>query len=252
VVSYLELPLDEVKALRRTFDCSVNDLVLLLNSYALEHYFAGIGEAIDFDLVAGMPVDLRPKGDVAMGNRLAFTRVNLNNSVGDIRERLQAIISQTAAIKASTKPGKPSADTDPGIDYNALGGLFSPLTLDIIVHGMARFNLMDKATFINVAIANVPGPQTSVYLAGAKMHSQIAMGPCADSLALNITISSTGEYLVMGYHGCGEIVGDKELLVEGARRAFHSLKSAARQRRKPAVRKARSKKKAKSTRRRTV
>jgi diacylglycerol O-acyltransferase / wax synthase len=245
-VSYLELPLKELRSLCRHFGCSINDLALLLNSYALEHYFADIGEVIDFDLVAGMPIDLRSEADVSAGNMLALTRVNLHNTVGDIRERLQAIVEQTAAIKATTKPGTGSGEAEPGIDYEALGDLFSPLTLDIMIYSIGRFRLMDKATFINVAIANVPGSRVPVYLAGAKMHSQIPMGPCADSLALNVTIGSTEELLVMGYHGCGETVQDKELFVQGAREAFQALKrvsrrgsrAGARQRRKPTANKA--------------
>ena len=64
------------------------------------------------------------------------------------------------------------------------------------------------------------------------------MGPCVDSLALNITISSTDKHLLLGYHGCGETVRDKELFVEGARKAFRSLKRASEPRRKVAARKA--------------
>lgn len=246
VVSYLELPLKEVKALHKSFNCSINDLVLLINSYALEHYFATIGEQIDFDIIAGMPVDLRSKDDDSAGNALAFTRVNLHNTVAGIRQRLQAIQEETTAIKRSVKPAKSPDRPGAGIDYKALSTLFSPLALDALVYGIARFNLMDKATVLNVTIANVPGPQVPVYIAGARLHSQIPMGPCADSLALNMTVSSTVDYLVFGYHGCGETIRDKELLVEGARRAFQSLKQAARQRRRPTARRVSPGKRSKS------
>jgi len=231
-LSYLELPLDEVKSLRKVCGCSINDLALLFNSFALEHYFASVGENIDFDLIAGMPVDLRAEEDTSAGNALAFSRVNLHNTVAGIRERLKAISDETAAIKGTVKSSRSRKKEEPGIDFKALSTLFSPLTLDALIYGIAKLNLMDKAAFLNVTIANVPGSQVPVYIAGAKIHSQIPMGPCMDSLALNITISSTEEYLIFGYHGCGEAVRDKELFVEGARRAFQSLKRSINQSRK--------------------
>lgn len=231
-VSYAELPLTDIKFLRRSLDCSINDLVLLLSSYALQHYFKGVGEQIDFDLVAGMPIDLRPEGDTTAGNSVAVSRVNLHNTVQGIRPRLKAIVAETTAIKGSAKSSKSREQPAQGIDYKALGGLFSPLLLDAAVYGITRFNLMDKATLVNVSIANVPGPQSPVYLAGARLHSQIPMGPCTDGLALNITVSSTDRYLVFGFHGCARAIQDKELLVEGVSEAFKSLGKASAQRRK--------------------
>lgn len=245
-VSYLELPLDDIKALRKAFDCSINDLALLFSSCALQHYFAGIGERVDFDLVAGMPINLRSEDDDSAGNALALSRVSLHNTVADIRDRLRAIVHDTTSVKRSTKPAESLENTSTAVDYKALGTLFSPLVLDAMIHGVVRFGLLDRATLINVAVANVPGPQVPVYVAGARMHSQVPMGPCADTLALNITIGSTDECLILGFHGCARAIRDKELLPAGALQAFETLKKSAGLRRKPAARTAGSKHRRKS------
>lgn len=247
-VACLELPLNEVSSLRRTFNCSINDLALLFNSFALEHYFAGIGEKIDFDIIAGMPMDVRTEGDASAGNALALARVNLRNTVAGIRKRLQAISDETALIKRTSRPAKTPVKARSGIDYKALSTLFSPLMLDAMIYGFVRFNLAEKATFFNLGISNLPGKQVPSYLAGAKIRSLIPLAPPADSLALTITVTSTDKHLIFTYHGCAETIRDKALFVEGARRAFRLLKRAARQGRKSTAAKTGAKKVKKSAR----
>lgn len=242
VLSYLELPIRDVNALRRTLDCSINDLAMLLCSCALQHYFESTGERIDFDLVAGMPVDIREKGDTTAGNVIAFSRVNLHNSIDNIKERLQAIAAETAEVKRKARPVKAAGEDAPEVDYRSLGALVSPVTLDVVIYAISRLNLMDKATVINVAMSNVPGSQTPVYIAGARLLSQIPMGPCCDGLALNITVTSDDRNLVFGFHGCARTIRDKELLPEGARQAFKSLMKASRRRRATAGTRSRAKK----------
>ena len=226
VVSCLELPLAEVKTLHRAFDCSINDLVLLFSSCALEYYFARIGEAVDFDLIAGMPVDVRAKDDTSAGNALSLARVSLHNTIGDIRERLRAIHDETAAIKKTVRHTGDTAGTEPEIDLKGLESLVGPVLLDAASRAIVKFNLLDKATFINLGISNVPGNQIPPYCAGARVRTLIPLAPPMDSLALAITVTSTSDHLVLTYHGCAETLGDTELLVEGARRAFQSLQKA--------------------------
>jgi hypothetical protein len=103
--------------------------------------------------------------------------------------------------------------------------LFSPIALEAVIYGVTRFNLLDKATLLNVVVTNVPGSPKPRYIAGAKMISNIPMAPCGDTMGLITTITSTEELLLIGYHGCGEAVVDKELLVAGAREAVATLQS---------------------------
>jgi len=226
-VSYVELPLDEVKALTKAFDCSINDLALLFGSFALEHYFAGIGEKIDFDLIAGMPIDVRSGDDAAGGNALSFARVNLHNRIVTARARLKAISGETVAIKRSARPaghpGKPAA----GIDFKALSAIVSPLLMDVLASGVVRLRLMDRLPLMNVGISNVPGHLIPPYLAGARIRSLIALAPPADYLALTITVTSTDRYLIFGFHGCADTISETQPFLEGTRRAFRSLKNSA-------------------------
>ena len=226
VISYVEFPFAEVKALARHYDCSINDLALLFNSFALQHYFNGIGEKIDFDLVAGMPISTRTSSDGPGGNAVSVARLSLHNRIKGVEHRLRAIMRDTALIK---KPLRPAADGNKParLDSKALMGLVSPIVLDTLIYGAVKCKLAEKATLVNIAITNVPGSQRPVYIAGARQVSMIPMGPVIDTVGMIITISSSDQHLSMGYHGCGEAITDKELFVAGARKCFEALKKAA-------------------------
>lgn len=225
VVAYLEIPLKDIKALRKAHDCTVNDLALYINSWAMDHYFREIGETIDFDLICGMPLNKRDEGDASAGVSVAIARVNLHNTIPGAQERLAAIAADTRDIKHAASRGRQQEAGEPKIDFAALSELFSPIVLEAMVYGVTRFNLLDKATLLNVVITNVPGSPKPRYIAGAKMISNIPMAPCGDTMGLIITITSTEQLLLIGYHGCGEAIVDKELLVAGAREAVATLQS---------------------------
>lgn len=222
-MAYLELPLKDIKSLRKTHNCTVNDLALFINSWALEHYFREIGETIDFDLVCTMGVNMRDEGDASVGNKASAARVNLHNTIPDAKERLRAITEDTLEVKRSLGRGPRKKTGQTEVDYETLSKLFSPILLEALVHGVIRFNLLGKAIMTNVNITNVPGSPKPAYIAGARQVSAVPMAPPFDSIALNIAITSTEGLLLIGYHGCGEAIKHKELLVEGARAGFAAI-----------------------------
>lgn len=224
-VSYVELPMDEVKALRAALNCKINDLTLLLNSCALEHYFREIGEELDFDLVCIMPVSIRKPGDEGGGNAVTAARINLHNQVPDLAKRLDAIASGTEAVKRAQQDKVENAG--PGVDGGEIMGLVSPIVLDVAVYGAVKANLMSRAPLpANLIISNVPGAQAPMYFSGAKEVGSVPMAPVNDMMGVTGTITSVAGKLIIGFHGCGEVVKDKELFTEGVRMAFDELKKA--------------------------
>ena len=247
-VSYVELPLEEVKQLRRHYDCSINDLALVMNSFALQHYFDELGETVDFDLVAGVPLSLRSEGDDSIGNQVAISRVNLYNaSLEGIDQRLAAINMDTTEIKRQANRNRAGAaeeveEKTDSVDYTELSTLFSPIVLEGVFYGALKFNLLQKFPWVNVAITNVPGSPVEQFMAGARLVTSVPIAPCIDVVGLTVTVTSTADYLLMGFHGCGEAIKDKELFVEGVELAFAELKRLA----APKKRKARPKKNARA------
>ena len=231
-VSFAELPLKEVKALRKHYGCSVNDLVLVLSAHALQHYFNGIGERVDHDLICGMPMSLRDESDESGGNNIKISRVNLYNaSLPDIEEQLLGISKDTAVIKDETsrnRAGSQAKSNPASIDFVEFGSLFSPMILEVLFYlGIARFNLPQKFPMVNLAITNVPGPQETQYIAGARLVTSIPMAPCVPTVGLTISTANTDENLSLGFHGCGEAIKNRALFEEGVELAFEELKKRA-------------------------
>jgi hypothetical protein len=223
VISYVELPMPEALAIRKVFGCSVNDLALALNSAAIENYFKRIGEKIDFDLVCVMPMNARKEGETGPGNVLTVGRVNLHNTMKNLDERLRAIAAETAAIKSQHR-GPKKRD----IDSRSLMDLFSPLVIDSLLFAVAGLNLTSKLLVANVGVTNVPGSPVTLYIAGAPVVTAVPMAPVIGNIiGVTITVSSTENFLLFGYHGDGGIVQDKEAFVEGARAGFETLKQLA-------------------------
>jgi hypothetical protein len=197
---------------------------LVLNSAALEYYFKKIGEKVDFDLIAVMPMNARKEGDTGPGNVLTIARVSLHNTIPNLAARLRAIAADTARIKAQHRSKAGGA----AVNGRALMELFSPLVIDSLCFAVAGLDLTSRMMLGNVAITNVPGSPVPLYLAGAPVVSGVPMAPVLGSVTgLTITVSSTDQYLLFGYHADGSAVKEKDHFVKGAMQAFAKLKSAA-------------------------
>ena len=221
LVAYVELPIDAALGIRKRFECSINDLALVLNSAALEHYFKKTHEKVDFDLIAVMPMNARREGEKGPGNVLTIARVNLHNTIPNLAMRLKAIARDTVLIKSQHRSKPPHAR----VDGRGLMELFSPLVIDSLCFAVAELNLTSKVTLGNIAITNVPGSPVTLYLAGAPVASGVPMAPVLGGVtALTITVSSTDKYLLFGYHCDAGAIKEKDLFVEGARAAFDKLR----------------------------
>jgi len=78
----------------------------------------------------------------------------------------------------------------------------------------------------NVCISNVPGPQIPVYMNGARLVRQMALGPLADRMGLFIAISSYSGELSFSATSCRRTMPDVEFFMECIRVSFDELKTA--------------------------
>jgi len=224
VVAYRVFDLPDFKGLARALECKVNDLAMLLCSVAFEHYFSGIGEELASDLIATMPVNLREEKHGTTGNVLNVTKLNLRTSVPGLIDRLKMIQRDSQAAKDRLRPESGSS-----IDFEELQSLFSPLLADALAAVAGRALEWDISwddwLLANAVVTNVPGPRGETYVAGARVEYSIPMIPMADTMALSWGITSFGDSLTIGLHGCGEAVRDARLLIEGIDKAFAELRA---------------------------
>lgn len=223
-IAYRTLSLPEVKKLARYYGCKVNDIGLLLFSFALQHYFDAIGEKIDFDLWCGAPVSTRTENSQA-GNQLSVMRVCLHNTIADAVERLEAIRSDTAHNKLKLRPQEPL------LDMGEVGELVYPLAMEGLLYLMGKLNLFGRAansyTVFNALLSNVPGPPETLYIANAVMVETIPLIPVVDVMAMSGGITSVSDSITLGFHCAADAVPDAELFLGGIDLAMQELRSAA-------------------------
>lgn len=223
-VSYRTLSLPEVKALGKHFGCTVNDIGLLLYSFAMQHYFDGIGEKIDFDLWCGVPISTRSDNSAAGGNQVTAGRVCLHNTIEDAVQRLRTINRDTEVTKKAARPEKPLVDMQEVVD------LVFPATMDGILYLAGKTKLVEKVaskfTLGNAILSNVPGPTKPVYIANAMMAESIPLIPAIDVIAVSGGITSVDKAITIGFHCDGETVKDPELFVQGVELGLNKIRHA--------------------------
>ena len=118
-----------------------------------------------------------------------------------------------------------------GIGLDEIQEVISPLIIDAVAAVFPRLvsweAVAERLVFVNATISNVPGPREPLYVAGALVDYSIPMIPIADNMTLSWGVTSFGRWLTIGFHGCGEAIRDKELLIQGLDKAWAELRACA-------------------------
>jgi len=209
IFDWLELPLDEVRAVRRAHGCSLNDVVLATVTGAVREYLIGRQlrpERLDFR--ASAPVNVRGQGDPGrFGNRVSSWIVRLPLGEADPLAQLRAIHATTSALKQSNQAA--------GIEW--LTRLHEYVPFDL--HGLSKGTQ-------NLLVTNVPGPQFPLYLLGAKLVSLLVQPPLLEGIGLAISALSYDGKLAFGFTADLDRVPDLADFARDVARAFERLAKA--------------------------
>ncbi len=187
----VSLPLGEMRAVGRAFGVTVNDVLLASISGALVATLGARGELPDLSLVAGVPVSTHDEDD-DLSNSTSSLFTSLATDLGTPRERLLAI--HDSAQRAKSRQSRMSSDF-----LAEVADVPAPWVWSSIVALYTRLGLSKVAPLLcNLVVSNVPGPPTSLYLAGARIECLFPLGPIFEGLGLNITAISTGKKLDIG------------------------------------------------------
>lgn len=198
----LKLPLKESKFIAKTFEASLNDVVLAVCSGALRAWLAGKGALPSKTVVAAMPISLREEGNTELNNQVSMVRMQLASNIADPLKRLQTIMRRSQTLKRNLQSLKSVIPTD----FPSLG---LPWIMGSLVSFYGRAKLADKMhPLANLVISNVPGPQMDLYLAGAKMVTNFPVSIVAYGMGLNITVQSYAGALDFGMIACRKAMPD--------------------------------------------
>jgi len=219
--AFAELPLAEVKAVKKAFGVTVNDVVLALCSGALRRYLDERGELPAEPLVAAVPVSTRSGEQMgSFGNIVSGMFAPLATDVADPAERLRAVSAGTRGAKRLYETGIEDA-------VMRWAALPRPAAVALAVRFASWLRLSERLPPIfNVLISNVPGPPVPLYAGGARLVACYPMGPLVDHVALNVTVMSCGDALGFGFLTCPEAVPDAWALADGVSTALDELRGA--------------------------
>ena len=220
-VGFARVPLQDVRALKTAFGCTVNDVVLALCAGTLRSYMLDRGELPNDPLVAACPVSVRIDGESSGGNKVSAMFTTLDTHLADPIERICAI--QACTVGAKEEHLAVGADMlQNWAEYAA------PNTFNLASRLYASWGLAGSHRPIhNVIISNVPGPPFPLYYAGAEMVAAYPMGPVMEGVGLNITVFSYRGSVDFGFMVDRELVPDVWNMADRVKDALTELQLAA-------------------------
>src|SRR5215472_3115876 len=204
--AFRSVDLDTVKAVKKAFGVSVNDVVLAMCAGALRRWLIDHNALPDQPLVAMIPVSVRdPASQGGLGNRVSAMLTPLPTNVTDPGLRLQIVRSATQVAKTQ-QAAIPQGLVDQISDF-AVPALTARAARVVFATG-----LLHRLPPFNVTISNVPGPNVPVYLCGAKLLAHYPVSVITAGQGLNITLVGYRGQLHFGLVSSRELVPDIDTL----------------------------------------
>jgi diacylglycerol O-acyltransferase / wax synthase len=209
--------LDDLKRVRKSYGCTVNDVVLATVTGALRSWLLSRGRGVTAQTTmrALVPVSVRPPaasaaedgarpdGAAAVGNQIAAYLVDLPVGEPNPAIRLEQVSYAMRAVK----------DNYQAVGAEALIGVagFAPPTL----HSLgARVASSWSRRIFNVVVTNVPGPQFPLYAAGAQLLAAYPVVPLAKGQAVSIGLTSYNGGAFFGLNADRDAMADVDVLAQ--------------------------------------
>jgi diacylglycerol O-acyltransferase len=205
------ISLEEVKAIGKAMDCTINDVVITAVTGALRRYLEKRGQPTEgLDFRAILPVNLRPPDELEqLGNRFGLVFLSLPIGIQDPIKRLLVIKRRMDQIKDT-----PEAAVAFGILYTI--GMTPSQIEDIIIKIFSM-----KGTAV---ITNVPGPKEKLYFAGREIKNFVFWVPAPGDLGMGVSIFSYKGHITVGVETDVRLVPDPETIVQAFHTEFEQLK----------------------------
>jgi len=207
--------LEDFKRIRSLVDgATVNDVVLAVCAGGLRRYLDLQAELPVESLLAAAPIAV-PGVTGSAGASFSWVRVSLQTDQADPVLRLQAIHATTSSSDVMNKAENARGLTDLASRAPALA---IAATSKMMRAASAR--LGDWTPLANCSITNVLGPETPLYLQGARLTYLSAIMPITDGMGLVFSVTSYSGMLVISFTACYEQLPDPEVFAQCLRDSF--------------------------------
>ena len=173
------IPLEEVRAVSKALNCSINDVLLSCAAGAIGEYLRNMGDDVTGQEIRAMvPVNLRPLDQAhKLGNRFGLAPLVLPIGVANPIERVYEVRKRMAHMKGSYQPLL-------AFSLLAVAGLLIKPAQD------AMLNLFSKKT--TAVMTNVPGPREKLQFCGSTIEENIFWVPQSGDVGMGVSILSYG------------------------------------------------------------
>lgn len=217
----VEMSLPRTKAAAKAAGVKLNDVMLAITGDGLARYLAAHGEAPTAPLLVNCPVSLHRPGDQSIGNQVGAINVSACNDVAEPKARLEAIHAAANNAKSTLADLRDAMVTD-------FGGFGMPALWQRLSQADGKGLAADLAPQVptNLVLSNVPGFQIPLYVAGARLISQMPMSIVVHGSAVNLTVTSYVDRLDLGITVATRRIPDVELLRAKLEEAYEALLAA--------------------------
>jgi WS/DGAT/MGAT family acyltransferase len=173
------IPLEEVKAVGRALNCSINDVLLSCVAGAIGEYLKALGDEVSGKEIRAMvPVNLRPIDEAyKLGNRFGLAPVVLPIGIDNPVERVYEVRRRMRELKGSMQPLL-------AFGLLAVAGLLIKPAQDFML------GLFSKKT--TAVMTNVPGPRDKLKFCGSTLQQSLFWVPQSGTVGLGVSILSYG------------------------------------------------------------
>jgi WS/DGAT/MGAT family acyltransferase len=218
---FATVPIDEAKAIRRQFDCTLNDVVLATAAGALRGYLREHKALPGLPILAHMPACIRADGErEAFGNRITTRTLSLPTHMADPVERLRA-------ARALAGEAKEDLQRRRGANLEDWLRWLPPVASKGIGYAARLFVRMNPEFTGGVTVSSVPGPRRRLHAPGGSVENLVSVGHVKYVAGLNITVWSYAEQLNFGLYACPSSVPDVARLADHINQSFEELRKAA-------------------------
>lgn len=204
------LRLDDVKAVGKALNCSINDVLLSCVAGAIGRYLLDKGEdPAGKEIRAMVPVNLRPlEKAYQLGNRFGLVPLVLPIGIANPVERLYAVRSRMLELKGSFQP------------IMAFGLLsVAGLLIKPVQHAMLNL-FAKKATAV---MTNVPGPAVPLQFCGSTVERVMFWVPQSGDIGLGVSILTYAGKVQFGLISDSTLCPDPEGIIENFAPEFDKL-----------------------------
>ena len=217
LVTTWQMPLDEIKRVRRHFDATVNDVLLTVASGALHRFLArrGVDVARLADFRALVPASTHLASDRAVsGNRISMLLTQLPVDEADPDRRIARVRATTRALKRTSR--------------QAAAGEFLTGLSDVTAPSLmpALLGLLLSRRAFNIVITDIPGPPFPLYLLGCRLDSFHPIINLWPGHTLGLAFFSYAGTLYCGLHADREAIPELDGLSADLEASFAELRAA--------------------------